>query len=193
MNPSHHIRAKRLADLRERLKDDDATRPAWNALQAIDAATSDLAARRESLSSTGLLTPAGVHSTLKEHRQQHAAALRKAKEAVRANAEKLLAATKGAVELPADHARLLTYWQTLPRGERDAALARAMAGRDPELAAVIAHSSNERFVRLAPSTLEVLRSRFADADAVAANEPRLHAHHIANEALDEALHTIGEE
>lgn len=184
------IRAIRLQQLRATHAEDAATKPAWQALQQVDAITADIDARRAALTEAGHLTAAGIYAELRPLREKHVKALRAAQDALKSSAEKLFTASQGTIELPADHQRILNFWTSLPPGERQSALVRAMSGKDPELAATLAHKSNERYVGLTPTTLQTLRSRYADSDTADAHVPRLAAHQIANEAVSETLATL---
>jgi hypothetical protein len=184
------IRQLKAARLRQQLAEDPAARTALAALDAVDAATSDLAARREALTASGRFTPAGVHGELADFRKQHASALRKAADNLRTSAERLAASSALKIELPQDAQRILDHYLAAPPAKQRELKLAALSGRDEDLARVLVHPSNARYTELAPELRSHIEARYSDPAAAEANAPRMEVYVLANDVLTDALREL---
>jgi hypothetical protein len=184
------VRRLRLKSLRETLSDDKPSKAAFAAADAADAAREDLAQRRAQLIESGLYSPAGVEAQLASFKKEHAAKLRGQLDQLTTTAKSLITQGAPSVDLPADAQRILNHWTSLSVTQRNDALGRALSGRDPELAAVLAHPSNERYAGLTDNSLSLLRNQFTEDEVNEENAPRLQALSAAAEEISELLPTL---
>jgi hypothetical protein len=186
-------RALRAAAIRRDFADDASVRVAINALTALDAGLADLAERRRHLEETKHFTAAGVHEKLKEFRGAQAKNLTDARDKLKPAAERLLAETQPKLELPQDAQRILDHFNAAPAAKRQELMHAALDGRDDDLARVLVHPSNRRFVDLQPQVLAHMERRFADGAAVEANRPRLEALQFIHQTLSDAIAELEQE
>jgi hypothetical protein len=183
----------RIDSLRQRYDNDASMRSVLFSISTIETALAGLAEKRATLEASGHFTPQGIFERLKEYREANATSLKPLLQRLENGAKAVLAGMTPKVDLPEDHARIFDHFQRSTPARRQEMLHAALAGRDPALAAVLAHPSNERYAELQPGVVNHLRARFTDAAANDDAREKLDAYAFANELLSETIADLSAE